>query len=1681
MVNFVALNVPPETEIDIENHTKEVQIETGLKLYQRALLFQHVKDWSAVAKAYEELLSLDILNSDSIEEYSNITNERMARLIYLVYKNHGSFIYDAMVSSDFKDNDVSMTLYTCLKDYSIALKYDHTDIALWKKVSEISEKLCLNRIFRFSLESIIYKEMDMLISRKCSNSVLYGNILSPEVYKSLIKLDSLLHFINDSTSLIRVGMFLYNSCNNKSKRSCLNIKASCQERKFDNSAKRAFFFQNDSSSLKIPERSVDSISTELAFFLLNRHEKDDCSFYSRIEFLEKYNQDNESLLEMNHAQMYESQIIATLQNNSEFSEISQKSFEEVNTSVLVSTNSELDNDIDASKNIKKRIMDDENYAKSLRASKRTRNKDGVSLSHEEKDSCFVNSLNEIFIKVGMFFGEYLKFNRPISATLFSENDVIDMLRQNLYSGFLNEDVINDVIQEKNFLSLPKVFYLDLSKHLDISVNINENDDLEIIDEFENFINSGRYMLEEISLEWFKRVTFYSYSDLGTFYFQKKWSSKFNNAIIEIAINLENDCIYFFKDVLGKMTLSDNFSNDNIITRNGVDILQILGWGQTILEIFLNYYVKNERSDYFEKTENYDLIFQRQRICRWRLLVSDLMLAYGISFDTLENNENIVKLLLRHKFCNAIILEYFGALHESVIKEYQDIKDYMLYLGNVSVIYFPNCEVISEISLSRIDLEISKLKTVDFFTSVFVSSRLMEYKLVIEKLKPVLQGSSEFGNLFQFSLVEEFLLKAPIDFKLQLWNLLQNAYHNLSQFGDALWCCLKALSFVVVCFDSSLFKISATGQQKTIFILKRLFSAYQLISYALQCVIDQDNILSFLSTDIISESLSSLLVILRLLLIFCFFEDSIVDNNSCIFRFSSNEAFDNKLHNMQVRSWCFAYCLYKEILSRTKTDVDNFYKDITKFLCLIHEELGIRGYCSLSDGILLKILQKELLNSSPFFLTSEIIQCLHCRFGLSFGTDNFYPFDHYTEPFDIDCFSAEQILPFILSLVNRRRSGLTLPRADIKNVLDKIYTVLESSPNSKISNSFNFALIEAYLHENIRLNDIISCQYGLLKNNTMETKYSLIDLSVLSLSDINYVQAEIHISMFRARGKTTLVRNIDDLELALKYLMADLSLNPLRISSWHALGLTFGWLSDSELTWSAEYIQNERKSISELKKKSLKAYMMAYSLFISFASVADENFIHFFSNLHYDFGMQLYTSLHPPLDMDPFISKSSRFHDGPDGLLKHEVTNDISYYRIIELAMKCFFFASKNMASDWRCFYMLGKTLGKLNRDPRQVLDQYVRAIKLVPRKNALASHVIIIEPDYKLVSSIVKYIRAGLIDLKIAITYLQESAYNDNIFESEKLLTENDVIEICLVILNRIRLADKKHWHHRPVFRCANILESQLKLQLAKDELETLFSIKSLGKSLINIWRPDFERPGRHFYYAEKYTLYFIKLLDETNDRDGLKHLLKRLRKASSSIYHHRQVWERLCSVYLNLIRQNSSILTCPTIVWNITLLNFNFIASKLEEQLLNSIYLDEHGIDDIRDVMELKKINGGLYNVEIVDQFLVDSYFKLYLSFFKKIIQEHFLADNIGSKLNEFDIVSNDSDIDNGYKNINEIIAVIFGDYFTDSDKFNMADNNILISQKDVLSRLPFFCKNNFKDILKENSLKVNDSHILQ
>lgn len=69
----------------------------------------------------------------------------------------------------------------------------------------------------------------------------------------------------------------------------------------------------------------------------------------------------------------------------------------------------------------------------------------------------------------------------------------------------------------------------------------------------------------------------------------------------------------------------------------------------------------------------------------------------------------------------------------------------------------------------------------------------------------------------------------------------------------------------------------------------------------------------------------------------------------------------------------------------------------------------------------------------------------------------------------------------------------------------------------------------------------------------------------------------------------------------------------------------------------------------------------------------------------------------------------------------------------------------------------------------------------------------------------------------------------------------------------------------------------------------------------LQIWKPEHQRPGRHFVYSARYIRFFTRLLDQLNDRAGLEGLARRVRKRNADIYEHGIVWQEICQAYLRV------------------------------------------------------------------------------------------------------------------------------------------------------------------------------------
>ena len=145
-----------------------------------------------------------------------------------------------------------------------------------------------------------------------------------------------------------------------------------------------------------------------------------------------------------------------------------------------------------------------------------------------------------------------------------------------------------------------------------------------------------------------------------------------------------------------------------------------------------------------------------------------------------------------------------------------------------------------------------------------------------------------------------------------------------------------------------------------------------------------------------------------------------------------------------------------------------------------------------------------------------------------------------------------------------------------------------------------------------------------------------------------------------------------------------------------------------------------------------------------------------------------------------------------------------------------------------------------------------------------------------------------------------------------------------LQVIKALRSADKANWHHRMVarvgftlsvsmramltpFKAAHIIykhntnETQAALD-AKHEITQQIFTKTM---VIQVWKPDNERAGRHFVYTGRYVRFFVRLLYQLNDKSSLEALARRIRKKAGDFVGHAAIWQELCQAYLKVRSSN--------------------------------------------------------------------------------------------------------------------------------------------------------------------------------
>ncbi|KAG0202379.1 Histone transcription regulator 3 [Mortierella sp. GBA30] len=390
---------------------------------------------------------------------------------------------------------------------------------------------------------------------------------------------------------------------------------------------------------------------------------------------------------------------------------------------------------------------------------------------------------------------------------------------------------------------------------------------------------------------------------------------------------------------------------------------------------------------------------------------------------------------------------------------------------------------------------------------------------------------------------------------------------------------------------------------------------------------------------------------------------------------------------------------------------------------------------------------------------------------------------------------------------------------------------------------------------------------------------------------------------------------------------------------------------------------------------------------------------------FDFGNLVHGIMSKPMRMEAMRRSAGLetiSHTGEPMMISIPEPSEEQVYKF---AAFCFKRSLTLNDQNWRTPFMLGKCIEKLNGKPKQTLALYRIAADLVPARSGQPGNEKIFEAAYKIVSTLSKYLFLNkiepsfvesLISRTLAKSKLSATDGESFIFEPPNEYrqaveadppNEEDVqmsgrlraFRLLCEALARIRHTDKRRWHHRPVYRQAWILyHIYHDVERAKSEMLSLFQIKHNQKTLVGaVWKPEFERSGKHFVYVGEYTKFLIVLAKESKDVETLGILARKIRRAQGLLLELKEIWELLYESYLSVLGDLVGPDPVLAVAEVIPRTEFREKAPIYEAKMFEQ---EPKGLKVLQRLCELKKLNDKMAPEGQMGHLLAVCYSKLFM-----------------------------------------------------------------------------------------------------
>ncbi|KAI4864195.1 hypothetical protein F4820DRAFT_346149 [Hypoxylon rubiginosum] len=1120
--------------------------------------------------------------------------------------------------------------------------------------------------------------------------------------------------------------------------------------------------------------------------------------------------------------------------------------------------------------------------------------------------------------------------------------------------------------------------------------------------FAQRVNDNWMGIQDVAFEWVNHVC--------ATYLTSKWSDSMKTAVVQVISHLDEDIWNRMHYELETHASSD----DPAQTLAMVDRM-----AQMLFELHLDVYERitnpNSAVDFGIRVET------KGRLGRWFTFASQM------SRDRLENADNSLSVRFLWSAVFSVTLTE-GVSREHVLQCWKSLRDSLGEEMESIDIRLPNNAIMPEVSMHAADREISKLTTMDFFLGLFQND-LSDPVSVIESLEPVLNPSSvcaatDLGTPEIMEIDEEsaaltdgsdklpisetanqglrdlwkFLLGTSTELRLFLWTRLGEAYSAIDYTTKKFSCLLKSIEMVIADFELDSYRTMSIETRRPLF-LKMLKFLDELLIQALSMALNDASAFEIVDDEHLRLSISALTKLSCMLHVCCMYEDEVrVGMKQHASNGATFHSFITKVREMQVRNWSLLYTMLKAGIAQNKAGFTTPENDLADYLAAIHQVLGLRKFCKSSNKIFLKMMRVELLKQHLIDNWEDYLgQVLYDLYGLKLGVGLSEVQDHGCPPEKLERRNTTALVERVSVLANRMPMK-DLLKSDLKTTIEHMQQAIGQTKSNQqfIQNLriFNQTLQKPIpplrLYEALKGNVSVDAVTVNTPDSALAKHRWFFLLGMIAFTKFKGVD----LNRRQTPGAT------DDLRIGATFLRQQLQFTPDQWDAWFRLAECFDYELDESVLWTADKMNKERAELVKYQRSAIHCYALALSQSRNAPPGAFEECIDDIHDLYYKFGMRMYASSREPFAMEPFHhSEHKRFVILESGVESKDLHSQMEDYKVWKYASRLFKKAMEVKPKQWQNPYMVAKCIWKMYKTPPTSLDHRDRRDR--PSLQALLSalekavEVVyalpkprhgqdpILEPHYKIVSILHKLVMRGDLAHQEAADILQRQPFAIQNGEQVELNEPEDWEPYVIKTLTHLREKDRSNWQHRIIMRHARILFDENSEDQGYVQAMAAFGVlreSMLTKTMVmNVWKCDAERPGRHHVYTEQYVRFVVRLLVVLKDRTNFEALLRRLRKKGADFYHFNDLWQTCCIAYLRLIRQTYQI--APVLEDDFKAVSpeeFDIITARISEW--SSHPTSSHpALSALQETIELKKLNAGLMKAGAIDDLISDCYTALY------------------------------------------------------------------------------------------------------